>query len=270
MMGVKVRQLIAYRDLVRNLVLRDLKVRYKNSVLGFFWSLLNPLLMMIILTIVFGILIQIADIQRFPLFILTGLLPWNYLAVSLLVSTSSIVNSAPLIKKVYFPREVLPLSAVLSELVHFLLALVVLFALFPLFGVGLTRWVLVLPLLMLIESIFIIGLALFLSTLNVFYRDTQSIMGVATNAWFFLTPVIYPLSTLPQNYQLRGLTMNVQSLVMTLNPMAALVTCYRSVILEGAPPAFDLWFRSLIMAVLSLLVGYLVFNRHSRLFGEVL
>jgi lipopolysaccharide transport system permease protein len=269
-MREKVGQLIAYRDLVRNLVLRDLKVRYKNSVLGFFWSLLNPLLMMVILSVVFTVMIRIANVERFPLFILAGLLPWNFLAVSLIVSTRSIVDNAHLIKKVYFPREVLPLATVLSELVHFFLALIALFALLPLFGVSFTLWISFLPLLMSIQSIFIIGLALFLSTLNVFYRDTQTIMGVATNAWFFLTPVIYPLSTLPQKFQLGTLTVNVQSLVMSLNPMASLVTCYRSVIIEGVPPAFDLWSRSLIIAVFSFLVGYLVFNRYSRLFGEVL
>lgn len=266
----RIGQLIAYRDLVRNLVLRDLRVRYKNSVLGFFWSLLNPLLMMAILTVVFTVMVRIADVQRFPLFILTGLLPWNFLTVSLIVSTRSIVDNASLIKKVYFPRETLPLATVLSELVHFFLALVVLFALLPLFGVSFTPWMLLLPLLMLIQSVFIVGLALFLSTLNVFFRDTQTIMGVATNAWFFLTPIIYPLSTLPQDFRVGTLTLNVQGLVMTLNPMASLVTCYRRVILEGAPPAFDLWSRTLIVAVLSLLVGHFVFNRYSRLFGEVL
>lgn len=269
-MREKIGQLVAYRDLVRNLVLRDLKVRYKNSVLGFFWSLLNPLLMMIILTVVFTVMVRIANVQRFPLFILTGLLPWNFLSVSLIVSTRSIVDNAHLIKKVYFPREVLPLATVLSELVHFFLALVVLFALLPIFGVGFTPWISFLPLLMLTQSIFIVGLALFLSTLNVFFRDTQTIMGVATNAWFFLTPIIYPLSTLPRDFQLGALTVDVQRLVMALNPMASLVTCYRTVILEGEPPAFDLWYRSLIVAVVSLLVGYLVFHRYSRAFGEVL
>lgn len=270
MMQTRIGQLFAYRDLVRNLVLRDLKVRYKNSVLGFFWSLLNPLLMMITLTVVFTVLIRIADIHRFPLFILTGLLPWNFLANSLTISTGSVVNGAHLIKKVYFPREVLPLVSVFSELIHFFLALAVLFALLPFFRVDLTRWVIFLPLLMFIELIFTIGLALLLSTVNVFYRDTQSIVGVVTNAWFFLTPIVYPLSTLPQNYQIAGLTIDVQSLVMTFNPMAALVSCYRNVILEGVPPVFGTWFTALIMAVFLLLVGYVVFGRHSRVFGEVL
>jgi lipopolysaccharide transport system permease protein len=226
--------------------------------------------MMIILTVVFTVMIRIANVERFPLFILAGLLPWNFLAVSLIVSTRSIVDNAHLIKKVYFPREVLPLATVLSELVHFSLALIVLFALLPLFGAGFTLSILFLPLVMLIQSILIIGIALFASTLNVFYRDTQTIMGVATNAWFFLTPVIYPPSTLPQSYQLGGLTINVSDLIMTLNPMASLVTCYRSVILEGTPPDFHLWFSSLIIAVLSLLVGYVVFGRYNRVFGEVL
>ncbi len=157
-----------YRDLTRNLVVRDLKVRYKNSFLGVAWSWINPLLMMIVYTIFFTVLLRNTSLPHYPVFLLSGLLAWNFFSESLSSATGSIVNNAHLIKKVYFPREVLPVSTVLASLVNFLIALPVLFTMTLIFGVRLTPWVLLLPVTILIQVIFTIGLTLILSTLNVF------------------------------------------------------------------------------------------------------
>jgi len=180
-MQARIVELIEYRELM---VVRDLKVRYKNSVLGILWSLLNPLLMMTVFTVVFTVMMP-SNIPDFPVFVLCGLLPWNFFSASMTAATGSIVENAPLVKKVYFPREVLPLSVVLSNLVNFLIALIVLFAMIMVFRVRLTAWVLLLPLIILIQVMFTAGMAFFLSTLNVFYRDTKIIVEVLMMAWFF-------------------------------------------------------------------------------------
>ena len=263
-------RLYNYRDLLRNLVARDLKVRYKNSALGIIWSLLNPLGMMVVFTVVFTILIPNNSIERFPIFVLCGLLPWNWFSGSVLGSIYSVVNSAPLVKKVYFPREILPISTVLSNLVHFLIALIVLFAMMLVTGTPLTVWALMLPLVIIIQLIFSLGLAFFLSAVNVYYRDAAQIMDVLMLAWFFLTPVIYSTDLIPQSKIIFGVEVPVQRLAYILNPMASLIASYRVILYNGAPPDVGFLVRTVVTAVASLVLGYIFFLRVSRNFGEVL
>lgn len=261
--------LYQYRELIRNLVVRDLKVRYKNSVLGMLWSLLNPILMTLVFTVVFTLMLP-GTTENYPVFFLAGFLPWSYLAASLGGSTSSIVGNASLIKKVFFPREILPLSGVLSNLVNFLIALIVLFGMILIFRTRLSATVLLLPLLILAQTLLILGLAFFLSMANVFYRDTQHILTVVLQAWFFLTPIFYPITILPQSAEILGMTVNIQLWVRRLNPMASLVASYRDVLYYGGPTGFDFFFRTFITCVVIFVIGYLVFYRFSSLFGEEL
>jgi ABC-type polysaccharide/polyol phosphate export permease len=259
----------AYRELTRNLVVRDVKVRYKNSVLGIFWSLLNPLLMTLVFTVVFTVMApDRKDTPYFPVFVLCALLPWNFFSASVIGTTSSIVSNANLVNKVYFPREILPLSTVLAELINFCLALVVLFGMILAFGIRLTPWALLLPLVSLIQVIFTLGIGLILATLNVFYRDTQQIMNVLMLAWFFVTPIIYPVSILPHNYQLWGMTIDVWRWAHILNPMTSLVATYRVILYDGAPPAYDFLLRTTVTALAFLFVGIFIFRRYSRRFAE--
>ena len=262
--------LYRYRDLVRNLVARDLKVRYKHSVLGIVWSMLNPLGMMLVFTVVFTILIPNNSIERFPIFVMCGLLPWNWFSGSIIGSIYSVVNSAPLVKKVFFPREVLPISVVLSNLVHFLLALVVLLGMMLVSGTPLTRWILLLPLLIAIQFVFTMGLGFFLSAVNVHFRDTAQIMDVLMLAWFFLTPVVYSTDLIPPTKVILGYDIPVQRLAYILNPMASLIASYRVILYNGAPPDLAFLLRTVVTAIASFVIGYLFFLRSSKDFGEVL
>lgn len=261
-------ELFQYRELVWNFVVRDLKIRYKHSILGFAWSLLNPLGMMAIFTVVFTIMLPYASVEKYPFFVLCALLPWNFFSNSVLSSMYSVVGNAFLIKKVYFPREVLPLSSVFSNLIHFLLALPLLFLLMMVMKVAITPWALLLPVMILVQLIFTIGLAMVLSTLNVLYRDTPMIMEVVLLAWFFLTPVFYPIEVLPQSRLLWGMVLDVRRLVYISNPMASIIASYRVILYHGAPPAFDFLSRTAVTALAMLVVGYLFFSRYSRTFAE--
>lgn len=270
----RLRELWAYRELTYNLVVRNLKVRYKNSVLGIFWSLLNPLLMMMVFTIMFRVLWNNSGVRLFHLFVLTGILPWNFFSGAVVESIHSVVGNGHLVKKVYFPREVLPISTVLSQLVHFLLALLVLVPILFISGVGLTWHALWLPLIIATQVIFILGLAFFLSTLNVYYRDTAMIMDVGMMAWFFLTPVFWPVEWLPPSRLILGMTVDVHRLVRWLNPMASIVDSYRTVLYGSAAgagpsePALDFLLRTFITALVLCLAGWWFFARKSREFGE--
>ena len=273
-MASRLRELFSYRELVENLVVRDLKVRYKNSVLGFVWSLLNPLLLMLVFTVVFTVVFPNLTIPKFPVFVLCALLPWNFFNTAVMSATNSVVQSGHLIKKVYFPREILPIATVLSNFANFLLALPVLFVFIIISGVPITPWLVYLPLIMVIQVIFTIGIALILATLNVFYRDTAVIMEVIMQAWFFLTPVFYPAELVPEWKIIWGLSVPVRRLAYILNPMASIIASYRSVLYgftngsPPAPPALDFFSRTIVTAVLVLIVGYALFARYSHRFGE--
>ncbi len=262
------RALWAYRELVLSLALRELKARYKNTVLGFFWSLLNPLAMMLVFTMVFTVFIQNSELKNFPVFILCGLLPWNYFTAGVMGSINAIVGNANLVTKVYFPREVLPIAVVLANLINFLLTLLVLFGALLIVGANFSAWLWLLPVVILIQSCFILGLAFILSTLNVFYRDTLMVMDVAILAWFFLTPVFYPIDQLPRNYVLLGMEFDLHRLMYILNPMASIIGTYRDLLYWGYRTDFDFFIRTTITALAILAFGYWFFCKYSSRFGE--
>jgi homopolymeric O-antigen transport system permease protein len=273
----RARQSVNYRDLLYNLVVRDLKVRYKHSVLGFFWSLLNPLLLMAVFTFVFTALLPSGDKTRtsFHIFFLSALLPWNWCATSVAGALGSIVNNGHLIKKVYFPREMLPVSVVVSNMINYLLSLPALFFFMIALRPGITTspfasdcrnvcinshliW---LPLLIVTQLLFLTGLGFFLSALNVFFRDTSVLVEVGLSAWFFLTPIIYDAKDVAGNYA---------NLMYYLNPMASIIANYRDIFYyndaHSPDPAFML--RTLITSSIIFVFGYLFFMRFSRTFGE--
>ncbi len=272
--GERLAELWDFRHLIGNLVRRDLKVRYKNSVLGFFWSLVSPLLMMLVFWVVFSVFLG-SPIRGFHAFVLVALLPWNWFSVSVAGGTRSIVGNSALINKVYFPREILPISVVLSELVNFLLALPVLMIILYLSGIPPTAHALWLPVIILIQAAFTVGIVLVLSTANVFYRDTSVILDVVLLAWFFLTPIIYDVEKLRETILHFGsFSISAERLTYIINPMASLIANYR-VILYGSlavqypgEPALNFLARTAVTAALMLVFGYWIFTRHSGRFGE--
>ena len=247
-----------YRELVRNFVIRDLKARYKNSVLGFLWSLANPLLMMLVFTIVFTKLFVSAR-ENFPLFLLSGQLAWGWCTSSVIGGVFSITGNPHLIKKVYFPRELLPLSVVLSNGVNFVLTLIPLFLLAIVSGRPPDWLVLLLPIVMAIELVFLTGLALFFGCLNVYFRDTEPIMDVLILAWFFLTPIFYSLEDFD--------SANTR-LLYILNPMASIISTYRLIFYYHAPPDPLYIVRMAAQALIVFAIGYWFFRRNAADFGE--
>jgi len=268
-MKSRARELWEFRGLVRNLVIRDLRVRYKNSALGVLWSLLNPLLMMVVFTAVFTVM-RGQSVSDFPVFVLIGLLPWQFFSNSVVAAAGSIVGNAHLITKVYFPREVLVISGALSNLVNFLIALLVLLSIMLLFHMPLTRWMLLLPVVIFVELIFTLGVGFIVATTNVFYRDVQMIMEVVLLAGFFLTPVFYSLDILPRSYVLFGVNIDVWRMTYYLNPMASIIANYRVILYQGSPPAFDFLIRTFFTSVGFLLIGLLIFYRYQSRFSEEL
>ncbi len=261
-----VREIAGYTDLLRNLVVRDLKVRYRGSVFGFAWSLLNPLLMMAVFTLVFQVLAQYDEIHLYPLFLTAALVPWLFTQQALTSAMRSITSNAQLIKKVYFPRELLPMSAVLASFVNFVLAFFIFWLIGLIFGVGNSIAMLMVPLIMLLQLTMVMGLSLILAMANVFFRDTEHLVEVGLLAWFFLTPIFYPISFVP-NVSFLGL--DAHRWVFMLNPMATLATDYRFAIMFGSFPIRHT-IATIVVAVVALGFGWWIFRRHAHRFAEEL
>lgn len=263
---MSVRALVASRELTSNLTLRDLKVRYKGSVLGFLWSLLNPLLLAAVFTLVFGFLGVEAPAaggrSSFPVFLLTGLLPWNYLLNCLGAGTVSITSSGGLIRKVYFPREVLPLSVVLAHGVSFLLEILVLFGFLGALGFPFWRVLYLLPFAVLAYAVFVLGISMLLSAVNVYFRDTQQLLSIFTIVWFYLTPILYPISFVREH--LDGAAYQAY----LMNPATAFVNVFRSILYFGEIPATRDAVSALVSAGLMILLGWRVFGRLEPRFAE--
>ncbi len=275
-----------YRYLLYNLIVRDLKVRYKNSLLGVLWSILNPLFIMIVFTLVFD-RFSAGSIYAYPIFVLVGIVPWNFFNGSVIGGTNGILGNASLIKKVYFPREILPTATILSNLINFLIALVVMFAMLYIFGIGLTIHVLWLPVILLAQLLFMLGLVYFLSAAQVFYRDVAMILDVGMLAFFFLTPIFYTVEQFC-NTTLLGVTFDPGRLMRWLNPMASIIDAYRTVLWGTlvypvetcaeqlsyhVPPSgmgLDFIGRTLLTSTLTLVIGYWFFRRVEWKFGELL
>ncbi|WP_322816895.1 ABC transporter permease [Chloroflexus sp.] len=273
----KLQELWQYRELIRNLILRDLRARYKGSALGYLWTQIAPLGMMLVYVIVFSFLLP-NGLAMFPVFIIVGLLPWNYTAEAVLSGTRSIIDNAALVKKVYFPREVLPLVAVGSSLLNFILSLpmmtlvIIVVQLATLGRLNLSWSIVYLPVIMALQTIFLAGLALLLGAGAVFFRDVVHLIGIVINIWFFLTPIIYPLSTISEGLAAR--------LIRWFNPLASIIEFYREII-YGNPvpvgliptpgvPALSAMLRVGLTGLIILAFGYWVFQRTSRHFGEEL
>jgi len=259
-LGIDLKELWHYRELIYFLTWRDIKVRYKQAVLGIAWSVLQPVLTTAITTVVFGVLLKVkSDGLPYPVFALSALLPWHLFQLSLQKSSVSLVGNSNLITKVYFPRVIIPLSSVLAALVDFGISLVLLFITMAIYRLPLTwnvLWVIPLTLLTVLAAL---AVGLWLSALNVQYRDVQQMVPFLIQIWMYATPIVYPITTIPEG---------TLRYIYSLNPMVGVVQGFRWAFFGGSPPDMTLIISSL--AVLLLLVtGLFFFRRMEKTFADV-
>lgn len=259
-------ELYQYRALLFALSTRELKARYRASVLGFLWTFLNPTLNMLVYVLVFGVLMR-SNVKNYAYYLFTGLLPWIYFSTSVMGGTSSVSDRRDLLTKVRFPAQVLPATVVLTNLLNFLLSLPLLLGLGLVFGVTPTWHVIFLVPVLLVQTFFTLALTYFFAALNVAFRDLQHIVGNLIQMMFFLTPVLWDLKSVPA---IGSLTREEsQSLVMTFNPMASVISAWRDIFYEQTVPD---WQPLGTVAVLSLVVMYIsagVFERRREEFAEL-
>lgn len=249
-----------YRDLLYILTMRDIKVRYKQTLLGATWAIIQPLFTMLIFTLFFGKLAKIpSDNIPYPLFAYAGLLPWTFLSNAITNSGNSLVGNSNLITKVYFPRMIIPMSSVASGLLDFLIAFGLLIVLMFYYGIGLTVNILMLPVLVILTSLLAIGIGMWMSALNVKYRDIRYALPFLIQLGMFASPIIYPASLVPEKWRW----------LVWLNPIAGQIEAYRSTFFGTA---FD-WLALIVSAVLSFVVLFyaaFMFKRMEKSFADII
>lgn len=256
------REFYEYRELLLNLVAKEYKAKYKGTVFGFLWSLVVPLIMVGVYWFAFGYLMR-APIEDFPVYLLSGLLPWTFFSGSLMGGVSSITSNASLIKKIYFPREILPIATVLFNLVHFLLSFVILFPALAIFGRPMRLDLyLLLPFILLVHLVLTVGVTLVVSAWNVFFRDVQHLLEVLLMAWFFMTPIIYSYG------QVSGTLRGPLLVLYHLNPMVGVTEVYHAILYGAAFPSPLVVMHSLLSAAVWLAVGFVAFKRAEPRFAE--
>jgi len=250
---------MSYRDLIIRLAWSDFKLRYKSSALGFFWSLVEPLMMLLVLYVVFSNIMRI-QVEHYQLFLLLGIILWNFLDRGTSMAIFGIIGKPSLVQKVYFPRDILIISTSLTALMMTMLEFVVFIIFMVIFKVPPSPTILYFPFIFLFQFLLILGLSLALSALNVFFRDVQFIWKLVVQVGFFATPILYPITIFPANLQA----------VVMLNPMARIIMMLRNATLyHTAPGAVDVAYVALSsLAILAL--GYLIFNRLEPRFAEAI
>jgi lipopolysaccharide transport system permease protein len=254
-----INKLVNYRDLILVLTEKDIKVRYKSSVLGFMWSVGNPLATALVFYLAFKMVMRI-QIEAYPLFLITGLFPWQWFANSINASSYVLLANASIIKKVRFPRNILPLTSVLQDMLHFAMSIPVIIAMLLVYDrTPSWSWLWGIPLLLVIQAVAMYGISLAISSVNLFFRDMERLTGIMVSLLFYCTPVIYSESMVPERYQW----------VMRLNPMATLIVSWRNLLLDGTMDAGYVA-ASLAYSLAFLWVGHAIYSKLEWRFAEIL
>lgn len=255
------KELYNYRQMIFSLVRKDLRGRYKGSVLGFLWTFINPLFQLIVYTIAFSFILP-SPIEKYYLHLFVALIPWIFFSSSIQGGANSILAAKDMVSKIYFPREVIPISYVTSCFVNMLLTFIIIFIVVIFSGVGINPAAIAcLPLIMLVEYIMALGLALFFSAVTVFFRDMEHILSIITMAWIYLTPVLYPIDMISDS--------KIQKLFY-VNPMTSVIVAYRDILYYAKVPDFSTLLIAVVFGLLCLIFGWLVFSKLKKHFAEEL
>lgn len=248
-----------YRELLKTNVKKEIRGRYKNSILGVMWSFLNPLLQLAVYSVIFGALLSGGD-PTYPIYICVALIPWTYFTTAITQSSFTIIGNGDIIKKVYFPREILPISVVTSGAVNFMISTIIILAFVIFSGVGLSWYLLLYPFVLLVQYVLLLGISFIVSSITVYFRDLEHIIGIVLLAAFYGTPIVYKLEQLPANLQI----------IMQLNPMTHIINGYRDIFYYHQMPNMKILCILLGLSIVLTIIGYFIFKKLQKGFAEQL
>lgn len=256
-MWSSLKEVIAYRSMLWSLTQSELRTRYKGSLFGFLWTFLNPLLTLLVYSLIFSTVMKV-NIPHYTTFLFVGLLAWNLFAISLQSSAGVVVRQSSLVKKIYFPRHILPLSVVIGSLINYFLSSIILASLLLVTGFHPTLLWLCIPPVVLIEAIVTAGFSLLFSAINVYFRDTEHMLGILLMLWFYLTPVVYPLSMVPKHLEW----------VFKLNPIGDIILFIQGSLYYNQLPHLKLIIYTVCFSIFIFVFGWVSYQRLSRRFAE--
>ena len=253
------KNLYTYRELLKSSVKKDIGGKYKHSFLGVLWSFINPLLQIMVYAIVFPLIMR-NNQEHYTLFLCSALIPWTFFSSTVIRSSFTMIENGNILKKVYFPREILPISIVTSEAINFIISTIIIigFAVFE--GVGFSKYLIFYPLVLIVQYILLIGIALIVSSITVFVRDLQHIIGVIIQLLFYATPIVYATNSIPDSF----------SWILKFNPMTYIIDGYRSMFYSHTMPNIKALLIVLTIGVGVCVLGYLIFNKLQKRFAEEL
>ena len=253
------KELYQYRELLKTNVKKEIRGKYKGSWLGVLWTFLNPLLQLLVYSFVFPYILRV-EVEHYTIFMMVALVPWTFFTTAIQIGSSSVIGEAGIIKKVYFPREIIPISVVISALVNFLITCIIMFLFILISGVGFTPYVLLFPLIVLIQTIFTLGFTFILSAITVYVQDIAHFVSIVIMLMFYATPIVYNGELLPAKFQW----------IITLNPMAQVINAYRDILFYHKTPDYNSIAILGLISLVILFVGYEIFKKLKRNFVEEL
>ena len=253
------KELYNYRELLKTNVKKEIRGKYKNSFLGVLWSFLNPLLQIAVYAIVFPLILKNTQ-PNYVVFLCAGLIPWTFFSTAINRAAFTLIENGNLLKKVYFPREILPISVVTSEAVNFIISTIIIIAFVIGGGIPLTKYILVYPLIFIVQYILVLGLSFIVSSVTVYFRDLQHLIGVALQLLFYATPIVYASNTIPQEF----------AWILKLNPMTYIIDGYRNIFYNCTMPDIKGLIIVLGVSLAICIIGYLIFSKLQKRFAEEL
>ena len=253
------KNLYNYRELLKTNVQKEIRGKYKNSFLGVLWSFLNPLLQICVYALVFPLILK-NDQPNYVIFLCVALIPWTFFTSCIQQSASTMLQNGNIIKKVYFPREILPISVVTSGTINFLISTIIIFAFLLIFGLGITKYVLYFPIILIIQYFLQLGISLILSSVTVYLRDLEHLIGVALQLLFYATPIVYAAEAIPEDFKF----------IIEYNPMTYIINGHRDIFYNQTSPDMLALGILFIIAIALCVVGYLIFNKLQKGFAEEL
>ncbi len=252
-----VKELYQYRQLLKTNIKKEIRGKYKGSFLGVLWSFLNPLLMVAVYAIVFPYIMRIQP-PNYLVYLIIGVIPWNFFTTTMNQGMISIRMNAGLIKKVYFPREILPISVVLSGLVNFFISCIIIIIFCVFGGIGISWHLILVPIIALLQFFITLGLVFALSAINIYIKDTEYIIQFFINMFFYATPILYQISLFPNKYRP----------LLYLNPFTHIINAYRDAFMNHSVPSITSWSFMFIIALVTTSIGYFIFKKLEKNFAE--
>ena len=253
------KEIYNYRELLKTNVKKEIRGRYKNSFLGVLWSFLNPLLQIAVYAIVFPLILRNTQ-PNYVVFLCAGLIPWTFFSTAINRSAFTLIENGNLLKKVYFPRAILPISVVTSEAVNFIISTIIIIAFVIAGGIPLTKYILVYPLIFLVQYILVLGISFIVSSITVYFRDLQHLIGVALQLLFYATPIVYASNTIPEEF----------AWILELNPMTYIIDGYRNIFYNCTIPDIKGLLIVLVISIVLCILGYFIFDKLQKRFAEEL